>query len=165
MKTTFQVFFLIPALCAAVAASAQTAPIVEVSFDKPEEFRDAYPRSRGGSEAELKQTLDAVQRIFAEQGARLLKPGDKLKVAVTDLDLAGEIEPGRTGVMDMRVLRRITWPMMTVRYSLTRDGEETSAEVKLSEPGYQDNSGFCARSGDHCYERQMVRRWMQRQFG
>lgn len=152
-------------LSIALPAGAQTAPAVEVSFEKPEAYVDAYPRARSGSNAELKQTLDRIQRIFAEQGARFLKPGDRLKVTVLDLDLAGEIEPGRTGILELRVLRSITWPRMTVRYTFTRDGKEKSAEAQVSDPGYQDNSGVCSRSGDFCYERQMIGRWLSRQFG
>ncbi len=152
-------------LCTALSVSAQSAPVVEVAFEKPENFMDAYPRSRGGSDKELQETLADIKRIFAEQAVRYLKPGDRLKVTVTDLDLAGEIEPGPSGVLDLRILRSITWPRMTVRYTFTRDGKETSAEAKLSDPGYQDASGICATSGRLCYEKQMVGRWLQRQFG
>ena len=152
-------------LCAALSAFAQSPPVVDVTFEKPENFMDAYPRSRNGSDKELQETLTDIQRIFAEQAARHLKPGDRLKVTVTEIDLAGEIEPGRAGVWDMRILRSITWPRMTVRYTFTRDGKESSAEAKISDPGYQDASGLCARSGGLCYEKQMVGRWMQRQFG
>jgi len=165
MKTAIQLSLLCVALWVGTCASAQSAPVVDVSFEKPESYTDAWQRSRHGTDAELKQTLDAIQRIFAEQGARHLKPGDKLKVTVLDLDLAGEIEPARSGAMDLRVVRSITWPRMTVRYSLTRDGKETSADAKMSDPGYQDNAGTCSRSGDFCYEKQMIGRWMSRQFG
>ncbi|MDX2218777.1 MAG: DUF3016 domain-containing protein [Burkholderiales bacterium] len=146
-------------------ASAQASPVVEVSFEKPEGFTDAYPRSRSGSSEELQETLNEVTRLFTEQAARHLKAGDRLKVTITDLDLAGEIEPGRTGAMSLRVLRPINWPRMSLRYTFTRDGKASSAEAKLSDPGYQDNSGTCARVGGLCYEKQMVGRWMQRQFG
>lgn len=152
-------------LGAALTVAAQPAPVVEVAFDKPEGFVDVYPRGRTGTERELNETLDSVRQIFAEQAARHLKPGDRLKVTVTELDLAGEIEPGRSGILELRVLRRITWPSMTLRYTLTRDGQQTSAEAKLSDPGYQDNSGACARAGGLCYEKLMVGRWLQRQFG
>ncbi len=152
-------------LGAALGAAAQPAPVVEVVFEKPEGFVDAYPRGHSGTERELKETLDSIRQIFVEQSARYLKPGDKLKVTVTELDLAGEIEPGRSGILDLRVLRRITWPSMTLRYTFVRDGKEASAEARLSDPGYQDNSGVCARAGGLCYEKQMVGRWMQRQFG
>lgn len=147
------------------AASAQPAPQVDVVFEKPASFVDAYPRARGGSEQDLKETLDAIQRIFATESARRLKAGDQLNVTVLDLDLAGEIEPGRTGVMELRVLRPITWPRMTVRYTLKRDGKESSADATISDPGYQDNAGICANGGALCYERQMIGRWLTRQFG
>lgn len=149
----------------AAQAVSQTAPIIEVVFDKPEAFVDAYPRGRNGSEEELRETLDNIRLIFSELGARQLKPGDRLKITITELDLAGEIEPGRSGILELRVLRRISWPSMTLRYSLQREGRETAAETKLSDPSYQDNAGFCARAGGFCYERLMVRRWMQREFG
>ncbi|MBL8517939.1 MAG: DUF3016 domain-containing protein [Betaproteobacteria bacterium] len=169
MNTAQTARLLIAALVALLltpfAATAQPAPVVEVVFEKSENFIDAYPRTRGGSERDLKETLEGIQRIFAEESARRLKAGDRLKITVTDLDLAGEIEPGRTGVMELRVLRRITWPRMTVRYSFSREGRESTAEATLSEPGYQDNAGFCARSGALCYERQMIGRWLTRQFG
>lgn len=165
MRMILKASISIAILCAALAAQAQSAPVVEVSFEKPESYVDAYQRSRSGSEQELKQTLDAIQRIFAEEGRRQLKPGDKLKITVLDVDLAGEIEPGRSGVLELRVVRGITWPKMTVRYSFTRDGKESSAEARLSDPGYQDNSGACARSAELCYERQMINRWLRRQFG
>lgn len=149
----------------ALGAAAQAAPVVEVVFEKPEGFVDAYQRGRNGSEEELKETLDAIRQIFVEQATRRLKPGDRFKVTVTDLDLAGEVEPGRSGILDLRVLRRITWPSMKIRYTLVREGKERSAEARLTDPAYQDNSGFCSRAGGLCYERQMVSRWMQREFG
>jgi len=162
MKTFIQTVVPCALLCLGSLASAQSVPVVEVIFEKPENYTDVYPRTRFGSETELKQALDDIRRIFAEQGARQLKPGDKLKVTVLDVNLAGEFEPGGASRGDYRIMRGITWPSMKVRYVFTRDGQERSGEMLISDSSYQDHARQCSTGGQFCYEERMIQRWLRR---
>eukprot|EP01137_Pigoraptor_chileana_P019038 Opistho-2@79491 len=83
-KTTELMAALALALSAGIAAAA-----VEVRFVEPEKYSDAGDFA---GYRDREQTLKDIQAHFRELGDKLL-PGKDLLIEVTDVDLAGSVEP------------------------------------------------------------------------
>jgi hypothetical protein len=146
-------------VAAAVALAAPGA--IQVRFVEPEKFSDLKDNSGFRRLGVLKE----IEAHFVEQAARRL-PGQELRIEVTDVDLAGEVEPwGRRGEW-LRVMRTITVPGIHLRYELLQGGQVVrQGESQLRDLDYQ--SGWNAySSGDPLrYERRMIDRWLDREFG
>ena len=146
---------LAAALCCAAVLPVQAAGKADVSYVKPEEFRDA---GRGAVDRE--RTMTSLTQ-YVQQLARRLPDGQTLRLEVTDIDLAGEIHPSMR-VNDLRVLRgSADWPRLNLRYTLL-DGSRTlkSGEAQLADPAYMFSSiGKSAVDGEMAYEKRMLRKW------
>ncbi|HLL18172.1 MAG TPA: DUF3016 domain-containing protein, partial [Rubrivivax sp.] len=121
---------LTAALCCA-ALPVQAAGKADVSYVKPEAFRDA-----GRGSVEREKTMASLTR-YVQQLARQLPDGQTLRLEVTDIDLAGEIHPSMR-LNDLRVLRGgADWPSLNLRYTLL-DGSRTlkSGEAQLADMAY-----------------------------
>jgi len=143
------------------AALAQ-AGVVEVRFVDPDHYRDV--RDAHFVRADIEQPLTAHLQALAD---KLLDPQQKLEIEVTDLDLAGEIEPVGPHLEQLRVMRSHTWPRITLRYTL-RSGDGTalrSAELHLSDMNYMENARLGSAGDPLRYEKQMLTDWFGREFG
>src|SRR6266542_1605415 len=84
---------LLIAAQAAPATSKVPAPSrVEVTFVNPEKFTDAADASRG-SDWGRDSNLESLKEHIERRAASYIPEGQKLVVKITDVDLAGEIEP------------------------------------------------------------------------
>lgn len=150
------------ALLTAAALPAAAAGKVEVSFVEPDKFADAG-RSTLDRERTFKTLSDYLQALGTE-----LPDGQTLRLEVTDLDLAGNVEPfGWRSSSEVRVLRgRADWPHMNLRYKLLAEGREVkTGEAQLADISYM----YTLRGRDHpqdalAYEKRMVRRWFDDTF-
>lgn len=155
MKTSFRSLATTSTLlCAAALPLAHAAGSVEVQWLEPAQYSDA-----GRSNVDRERVTQILGQHF-QKLARLLPDGQVLKVQVTDLDLAGEIEPFRW--QGLRVLRgRADWPRMSLRYTLTADGRTLkSGEAQLQDMGYS----FSRRTEDLGHEKRMVEQWVRAEF-
>ena len=147
-------------LCSAFAvAQAQATGSVEVQWLKPETYTDA---GRSSTDRErVMQTLGAHLQKLGQQ----LPPGQVLKLAITDLDLAGEIDLFRWH--DLRVLRgRTDWPRMSLRYALSADGRPLkSGEAQLQDMSYLFSPLLSMRQEDLAFEKRMLNQWFKAEFG
>ena len=141
-------------LCAAALPPAHAAGNVEVQWLEPAQYSDA-----GRSTAERERVMQILGEHLQKLG-RLLPYGQLLKLQVTDLDLAGEIEPFRWH--QLRVLRGgADWPRMSLRYALSAEGRTLkSGEAQLQDMGYS----FSRRADDLGYEKRMVEQWFRAEF-
>lgn len=142
------------ALCAAAQAD------VKVTFVNPEKFSDIRDNN-GFRRPELLNDLEA--HMVAETGKVL--PGRDVRLNVTDVDLAGEVEPvGRRGQW-LRVMRSVTSPMITLSYEI-REGDSIvrQGEAKLRDLDYQSAFNSVSTSDPLRYEKRMFDRWMVREF-
>lgn len=148
-------------LLAAFALPAQAGE-VEVKFIEPDKFSDAG-RSSVDRERTLKSLGDYLQALGRE-----LPAGQTLRLEVTDLDLAGNIEPfGWRRMDDVRVLRGgADWPHLNLRYTLQAEGRTLKAgDAHLSDLSYMYAlRGRDLGQGDLAYEKRMVRRWFDETF-
>lgn len=145
-------------LAAALALpfAAHAAGQVQVKWIDPEKFADA-----GRGTLDRERTLDALAEHLKGLGQKL-PDGQTLSIEVTDLELAGELEPFGRFHQDVRVLRgRADWPRISLRYSLS-DGTRTLArgDADLSDPNYLFRSLRSTRTGALAYEKRMLDDWV-----
>ena len=142
-------------LSSAAVLPAQAAGKVDISYVKPEEFRDA-----GRGAVDRQRTMASLTQ-YVQQLGRRLPEGQTLRLEVTDIDLAGEIHP-HVRVNDLRVLRGgADWPRLDLRYTLL-DGSRTlkSGEARLADPAYMFwSAGKAGVDSELAYEKRMLRKW------
>ena len=135
---------------------------VRVAFEKPEAYTDARTdrsHSKGASESVTRGLSKFLQRVAPAH----LAPGQQLEVVFTDIDLAGDYEPGTNlSLHDVRLVKSIYPPRLTFRWSLLdangsvlRQGEEDIRDL-----GFQTSVSGNDRSPLR-YEQHILRRWLQ----
>ena len=131
-----------------------------VQFDNPERFTDLEPRRDAQA---LQQTLTRQLQALATE--RL--PADQtLMVAITDIDLAGEIRPAQH-LQGVRVMgRQADWPSITLRYTL-QAGERVLAQgsERISDMAYLMRSAHIQRQQPLPYEQRLLSDWFSARFG
>jgi hypothetical protein len=158
-----QAFALIPAAlaCAALLGAAPTqAGTAVVQFEHPDRYTDIGPRrDADGVQQQLRQILEtlAAERLPASQALRL---------AITDVDLAGEIPPAMQLLHDVRVMgNRPDWPRISLRYTL-QDGDRVLAEGSevVSDMAYLMRSTRAVGHQRLPYEQRMLSDWFDSRF-
>ena len=150
-------------LCCIVTAAPAAGAAVTVEFVAPGSYSDAnlHSRFRG---APTRSVLFELESHLAHLGRLYLAPNESLKIQILDIDLAGEIERLPGTMQDQRVLRGGTWPRITLRYVLERDGkvQRDAHEVVISSSYF----GFGAPGavGDLWHEKRMLGDWFRRRF-
>ena len=145
------IFLSVPALAGEVTvtwsdASKFTDIVASNSTDK------AYQKS-------IKQALDAE---FSAQAGKLPE-GQKMTVNITDIDLAGEVDPipSRAGYR-VRVLRDMTYPQLRFDYQIMDSAGailKEQAGVVIKDVAFLSGSVNAASRQDFYYERQMIKTW------
>jgi len=142
-----------------LASPARAAGTAEVRFVEPERFTDA---GRGAQDRE--QAL-AVLAAHLQQLAQRLPDGQRLRVEVLDVDLAGE-QRLRLG-HEVRVLRGAAdWPQIRLRWTLEQGGSTLkSGEERLSDLGYLSHRATAGASeGGWPHEKRLLTQWFRGQF-
>jgi len=142
----------------AFAAAAQAD--VKINFVHPEKFSDTKD-NWGFTKPDALKDIEA--HLVTQLGKAL--PGRDITVDVTDVDLAGEVEPFGRRVEWMRVMRAVTSPAMELKYEIREGGKVVAqGQAKMRDMDYQ-NSFNSYSSGDPLrYEKRMIDRWVQREF-
>lgn len=138
---------------------------IEVRFEHPEKFRDASLNSQGYERGADADVIKALTEHLQKLGQRYLQPGQRLRIDIRDIDLAGRFEPWHGPAYDVRFMRDITWPSIDLRYSLNRPGQPAvQAEDRISDKMYLSRPGRQA-SNDRLYaEKAMLSDWFRKQF-
>jgi hypothetical protein len=153
-----------PALFLAVAlAAGPVSAAVDVSFSQPETFTDAHlGRSYGWVPVE--RTMQGIEQYLRRLGERWLQPGQTLRVEVLDIDLAGRFEPWR--VLDVRAMRDITWPRISLRYALEENGSlVATTEEEVADLDYLLRPRALVSRDPLRYEKAMLEDWFRDRFG
>jgi hypothetical protein len=135
---------------------AHAAGQVQVKWIEPEKFADV---GRGSFDRE--RTLQTLADHLQALGKRL-PDGQTLNIEVTDVELAGELEPFTRFHHEVRVLRgRADWPRISLRYTLSQ-GERTLArgEADLSDPNYLYRSPRLGQGNTLAYEKRLLDDWV-----
>lgn len=138
---------------------------VKVTFVHPEQYSD--PDLRGGfGSVRREATLPEIKRYLEQLGSRYLKPGEVLRIEVLDIQLAGQYEPWRPQLSDVRILRDVTPPRFKLRYRLEARGRvQLSAEEAVSDINYLMNPSARFSSDRLVYEKAMLADWFRRRIG
>jgi hypothetical protein len=145
---------LAAALFATVSAAAQSPAHAGVKF-----------ADIGTTPSERQDNLRALERHFEALAKRYVPVEQDLIIEVTDVDLAGEQHLSFRHP-DLRVVRRIDWPRMSLRYTL-KAGEKIVAqgEERLSDMGFDSRIGANYSSSESLsYERRMMEDWFKTKF-
>lgn len=146
-------------LSVAAPTAAQAAGTIEVSYVKPQQFTDI-----GLGPIDRDHNLDALTRVF--QGLQNQLPdGQTLKLVVTDVDLAGELQ-FQGSRPDLRVVRgRADWPKLELTYSLIQNDDVLkSGTASLSDPSYTFGLQSIRQDEPLHYERRMIDAWFKQTF-
>ena len=142
------------------AMRAQPGNTVEVVFSpQGGRFFDA-----GDSQREIERTQAALSSHFQTLAQRWLAPGTKLRIEVTEIDLAGEVPP--TSIQRVRVLKGAAdWPRITLRYELvSADGKVERAEASVSDMNYTMKQSNVYAGEALAYEKRMLDDWFRSRF-
>lgn len=147
---------ILAAALAGLAGSVQAAGRAEVRYVEPERFTDA-----GFGSVELERTQKLLTHEI-ERLARRLPDGQVLKVAFTDVDLAGEVDwlsPQR-----LRVMGQVPdAPRLTLRFELTlADGQVlTRGEERLVDLSYLHRRTGLKGDTALPYESRLLGEWFE----
>lgn len=106
-------------------------------------------------------------RVLAEharrEGERQLPDGMRLALHFSDIDRAGECEPGRSG-QPVRIVRDATPPRIILDYRLTAaDGQVHEANgVRLTDMGYLQRNPALTGTGTLAHEKRLLEDWLRR---
>ena len=148
------------------AADTPALSKVEVVFSHPENFTDAA-QSQRGSGIGLEANLAILQDYIVSRASSLVPAGDKLTLTFTDIDLAGEYEPWRTNAHDVRIVKDIYTPKMTLSFKLT----DSSGKVVKEGDRHLTNLNFMMdilplteRDEPLAYDKALVGDWLRDEF-
>ncbi|WP_420995631.1 DUF3016 domain-containing protein [Cupriavidus sp. 30B13] len=152
-----------PAAPSAPPAASPSVPAegkLSVTFVDAQHYTDAAYTHPYASDKDLAAVEGDIFRHLQKLARRGLPPGDTLKIEVLDIDLAGRFEPWRFPGTDLRVVRDITWPRMTLRYTLSRgDRVLASAEERISDMNFMMSANLYPDSDPLRYEKAMLDDW------
>ena len=145
----------------ALLASSSAWAGVQVNFSKPDDYSDMPFSTR-----DREQILAGLAEHFQLLG-KGLRPGQDLKIEITDIDLAGREDPMRRGAMDVRIRDgRTDWPRMRLRYQLEQHGKViASGNAALSDMSYLQRINRYSSSDALRYEKKMIDDWFENTFG
>jgi len=139
---------------------------VSVSWTDPAQFTEArYGRPFRQPEPEI--WLTEFQKLVVKQAGAVLQPGQHLDVRITDVDLAGQVEPFRgSAATDVRVIKSIYPPEINLTFTLTgADGQVIEqGERKLRDAAFLDR-GSASRSDSYRFEKRLLTDWISKEFG
>jgi len=147
----------------AFSALAQAGE-VRLTWQEPEKYTDIRSTSetRDAFQARVIKDLSAV---FSDLAGKL-PDGVTWIVTITDLDLAGEIRPMlRRSTSDIRLVKDIYWPRMSIRYSLLDAKGQLITEGKedIKDMNFMFGSAIGSGNSSFQYEERMLRDWFKRQ--
>jgi hypothetical protein len=131
-------------------------------WEKYTDIKDAFSATDRGELA----ILDDLHRALDYDAGYLVPDGDHLTLTFSDIDLAGDFEPGRgPNWEDVRIVKDIYPPRFAFTYSLT----DASGRVLLSGKENIVDLDFNQRlsidtSDPRHYDKDVLRDWMERKL-
>lgn len=148
-----------------LAAASLNAATVNVTAEDAEKHRDIR-LTQTTEEKSLEIVLDQLRDGLKRSAKRYLADGQTLDIHFTDIDLAGEFEPWRTGSQyDIRWVREIYIPRLEFTFKLTdADGTVVAeGEESLRDMAFMMRTNTNFSRGSTYYEDRMLNDWL-RQF-
>ena len=150
--------------CQSAPANLNRASMADISvqFRKPDTFTDVRD-STGGRFSQ--SYLDLLAKHLQTTAANRLRRGQKLSVIFTDIDLAGDIQPG--GTNDVRIVQSSHFPRMEVSFILT---DEQSVVLKQGDRRLHDLDfqttmlSLSERNSPLAYDKRLLTDWVAEEF-
>jgi len=154
--------FWIAAALLLAAAGAASAGTVSVNYQNADQYADLPIWKQDRAEL-LKEFTEHFQHL-----AQRLPVNQHLNITVTDIDLAGRLEPNRRHFIDdVRILRGgADWPTMELSYALEQDGQViASGQEHLKNMMYLERLNKYSSGDPLRYEKPMMDDWFKSAFG
>ncbi|MEW9622809.1 DUF3016 domain-containing protein [Rhodanobacter geophilus] len=150
-----------PAMAATVAAPAN----VTVSYDHPEQFTETHKVRALTPTRDDDGYLKTLKAWIEDRAGRMLPPGERLDIVVTDIDRAGNFEPWRPyPLREVRIIKDIYPPRIDLRFHLLdADGKVIREGTrKLRDPGFMTDSTSTSGNDNLRYEKALLDRWLRK---
>jgi hypothetical protein len=148
-------------LASIVFSSTAFAGTAVVNWQNTHKYTDIDSANLG-----KKSMLNSIDKSFTKEFNELaakLPVGFQLTITVTDLDLAGEVEPSPFSMMDqIRLLKDLYIPKITFDYQVLSAGGVSILEAKnftLKDMQYLSGLRSTQSSESYYYERKMISEW------
>ncbi|WP_448549082.1 DUF3016 domain-containing protein [Thalassotalea fusca] len=134
----------------------------EVTWTSPEKYRDIRPATESKKRFE-DSVMKNLEAHIVELAAKLPE-GQMLKVNVTDVDLAGDVN--YSGSRQIRVVKDIFFPRIKFGYKLeSANGEVISqGDVDLKDMNFLHHNRLKYRNDRFGYEKKMLDDWFNDTF-
>lgn len=145
------------------ASTPVTFDNVTVAFNEPDNFTDAREHFGSGSS---EYYLDVLSKHIQKVAAKRLAPGQKLAVTVNDVDLAGEILPIRQSVQEIRIVKEIYIPRLSLTFKLTDENGVVikEGERRLLDMNFMNNLSIIDRNQPLFYDKPLIDNWVESEF-
>jgi DUF3016 family protein len=153
-------------LAAAAVFAVLALPVhahTEVYLVSPEKFTDVgRDRLRTSSKEDLASLRDHLLR----KGDSVLPHGDHLQVWITDVDMAGDFEPWKTPHQDIRIVRDVYPPKVTLRFRWTgADGTvKGEGDRVLTDHAFMQDATARTTNSAMRFEEALLDRWLLREL-
>jgi len=169
MKTSHPLLFLAVLLavggCQSTSSVAPHAAVsdITVNFSNPEKFTDVR-ESFGGETSQ--HYLDQLSEHLKQEAALRLKAGEKLTVTFTDIDLAGDFRPDNPKLENVRLIKSIYAPHMTLEFKWQDAGGTVIREGtrQLSDSAFDQDISIIGRDQPLFFDKQLLDHWLDREF-
>ena len=153
---------LAPAATQAAVEAAASPHNVSVHYIDPGNFTEAR-RSFGVHLIDANAYLKPLKTYIAKRASRILAPGQRLDIEVTDVDRAGEYEPWRGPEFnDIRIVKSIYPPRIDLNFTLYgADGKVLREGSRKLRDAFFLSRGMGADQDLLRYEKSLVDRWLR----
>jgi Protein of unknown function (DUF3016). len=149
----------------AMAAAATTPANVTVTYDHPEQFTETRKVRSLAPQLAGDDYLKVLKAYMENRAGKMLPPGERLDIVVTDIDRAGNFEPWRRGTLrEVRIIKDTYPPRIDLRFRLLDADGKTIREGtrKLRDPGFMSGSTSAASNDSLRYEKALIDRWLRK---
>ncbi len=135
---------------------------VQIDYIQQEQFTDIASTEHGPPNQSY---LDQLSKHIMKKAASYLAEDEQLSIAITDIDMAGSFEPWNTPGNDIRMIRHIYPPRISLSYQLKNAGGNVleQGDVRLTDLNYQFNSTLNSADAMR-YEKALVDDWLEKLF-
>jgi len=155
-------FHLLTFVAMLFTVSSTFAATSEVKWTNPDDYRDIRPGESHRKHFK-ERTFNTLEKHFAKL-AEKLPEGQTLKIDVSNVDLAGDVNFG--GARRYRLIKEIYFPKMHFSYQVVdmNDVEISSGKADLKDMNFMSNSGLRYRNKSLGYEMKMLDDWFKDTF-
>ncbi len=162
-----RLFYVTCLVLAPAATRAVTLPDnVNVHYNDPQHFTEAK-RSFGVHMIDADAYLKPLRAYIVKRASRILGPGQRLDIEVTDVDRAGEYEPWRgPNYNDIRIVKNVYPPRIDLKFTVYgADGKVLrEGSRKLRDLSFLSRS-MPTDSDPLRYEKSLIDLWLHKGTG